>query len=141
VADWSLEVVHSWRLTLPAGKTTAVVIKFAPIAAHYRMAKGDEDDIAELKDEICLKPQVLTMLQARLKGNGAWKVTDISLSADAPSKWLDNAAATISVQKPRGDAVVSFCGMDEKTAGKVAVLGTAPETEEDVRILIFEPAK
>jgi hypothetical protein len=141
VADWSLEVVHSWRLTLPAGKTTAVVIKFAPIAAHYRMAKGDEDDVADLKDEVCLKPQALTMLQARLKGNGAWKVTDISLSADAPSKWLDNPAATISVQKPRGDTVVSFCGMDEKTAGKAAVLGTAPESEEGVRILIFEPAK
>ena len=54
--DWSLEVVHTWRMALPAGKTTPVVVKFAPIAAHYHLAKGDEDDIGDLTEELCLKP-------------------------------------------------------------------------------------
>jgi Domain of unknown function (DUF4424) len=139
--DWSLEVVHTWRLTLPAGKTTPVVVKFAPIAAHYRIAKGDEDDISDLKEELCLKPQVLNMLQSRLKGNGVWNVTDIALAGDAPTHWIDSPAATISVQKPKPDAIVAFCGLDEKTAGKSAVLGTAPDDSEAIRIVIFEPAK
>jgi Domain of unknown function (DUF4424) len=140
-ADWLLGVVHTWRLTLPAGKTTPVVVKFAPIAAHYRLAKGDEDDIGDLKEDLCLKPPVLNTLQSRLKGNGAWNVIDISLAADAPAHWIDSPAATISVQKPKPDAIVAFCGLDEKTAGKPAVLGTAPDDNESIRIVIFEPAK
>jgi len=139
--DWSLEVVQTWRLTLPAGKTTPVVVKFAPIAAHYRLSKGDEDEISDIKEEVCLKPQVLNMLQSRLKGNGAWNVIDISLAADAPTRWIDSPAATISVQKPKPDAIVAFCGLDEKTAAKPAVFGTAPEDNEGIRIVIFEPAK
>jgi hypothetical protein len=140
-ADWSLEVVHTLRLTLPAGKTTPVVVKFAPIAAHYRLAKGDEGDISDLKEELCLKPQVLNALQSRLKGNGAWNVIDISLAADAPAHWIDSPAATISVQKPKPDAIVAFCGLDEKTAGKPAVLGTAPDDNDGIRVVIFESAK
>jgi uncharacterized protein DUF4424 len=140
-ADWSLEVVRSWRQILPAGKTTPIVIKFTPVAAHYKLVKGDEEDINDVKDELCLKPQVLSTLQARLKGNGAWSVTDISLADDAPARWLDSPAATLSVQKPKPDAIVTFCGMDEKTAGKPTVLGTAPDENDGIRIIIFEPAK
>ena len=75
-ADWSLDVLHSWRLELPAGKTTPIIVKFTPIIGHYRVGKGDEQNIADLKDEVCLKPQVMTTLQSRLKGNGAWNVTE-----------------------------------------------------------------
>jgi hypothetical protein len=140
IADWALDVVRSWRLVLPAGKTTPVVIKFVPVVAHYRMTKGDEGDLNDMKDEICLKPQVLGTLQARIKGNGAWAVTDILLADDAPARWTDSPPATLSVQKPKPDAIVSFCGMDDKTAGKPTVLGAAPEDNEGIRILIFEPA-
>jgi hypothetical protein len=137
-ADWSLEVVRSWRQVLPPGKTTPVVVKFVPVAAHYQLVKGNEDDLDEMKAEICLKPQVLNTLQSRLKGNGIWNVTDISLADDAPAGWIDSPAATISVQKPKPDAVVAFCGMDEKTAGKPAVFGVAPDDNDGIRIVIFE---
>jgi hypothetical protein len=139
-ADWSLAVVRSWRQVLPAGKTTPIVIKFVPVTAHYRLVKGDEDDLNDVKDELCLKPPVLSTLQSRLKGNGAWNVTDISLADDAPARWVDSPAATLSVQKPKPDAIVVFCGIDEKTAGKPTVLGTAPDENDGIRIVIFEPA-
>lgn len=139
--DWTLHVVRSWRLALPAGKTTPVVVKFVPIVAHYRLTKGDEDDLNNVKDELCLKPPLLGTLQSRLKGNGAWNVTDISLTDDAPARWLNGPAATLSVQKPKPDAVVAFCGIDEKTAGKPTVLGVAPDGNEGIRVVIFEPTK
>jgi hypothetical protein len=139
-ADWSLNVVRSWRQVLPAGKTTPIVIKFVPVAAHYHLVKGDEDDLNDVKEELCLKPPMLNTLQSRLKGNGAWNVTDISLADDAPARWIDSPAATLSVQKPKPDAIVAFCGMDEKTAGKPTVLGTAPDENDGIRIVIFEPA-
>ena len=138
-ADWSLNVVRSWRQVLPAGKTTPIVIKFAPVAAHYHLVKGNEDDLNDVKDELCLKPPMLNTLQSRLKGNGAWNVTDISLADDAPARWIDSPAATLSVQKPKPDAIVVFCGIDEKTAGKPTVLGTAPDENDGIRIVIFEP--
>ncbi len=139
-ADWSLNVVRSWRLVLPPAKTTPVVVKFVPVVAHYRMAKGDEQDLNEMKDEICLKPQVLGILQSRFKGNGAWSVTDISLADDAPAHWIESPSSTLSVQKPKPDAIVAFCGMDDKTASKPVVLGAAPDDNDGIRVVIFEPA-
>jgi hypothetical protein len=137
--DWSLDVVHSWRQTLPPGKITPIVIKFVPVVAKYRLMKGDEEELDDMKAAICLKPQVLSTLQSRLKGGGVWNVTEISLADDAPG-WIDSPAAMISVQKPKSDAMVAFCGMDEKTAGKSAVLGVAPDDNDGIRIVIFEPA-
>jgi hypothetical protein len=139
--DWTLSVVRSWRQILPPGKTTAIVVKFVPVAAHYRMAKGDEQDLNDMKDEVCLKPQALGILQSRLKGNGAWNVTDVSLAADAPAHWIDSPSATLSVQKPKPEAIVAFCGMDDKSASKPAVLGAAPNDKDKIRIVIFEAAK
>ncbi len=141
-ADWSLEAVQNFRLVLPPGKTTAVSVKFTPIAAAYRLAKGDEQDIEDMKDDLCLTPQTLGALEGRLKRGGAWAATDITLAVDAPTRWLDAPSATLSVQKPKADAVVAFCGVDEKTAGQPTVLGAAPDDVEDnqLRIVIFEPA-
>lgn len=139
--DWTLNVVRSWRQILSPGKTTAIVVKFVPVTAHYRMAKGNEQDLNDMKDEVCLERQVLGILQSRLKGNGAWNVTEVSLAADAPAHWIDSPPATLSVQKPRPDAIVAFCGMDDKTARKPAVLGAAPDDNERIRIVIFEAAK
>jgi hypothetical protein len=31
--------------------------------------------------------------------------------------------------------------MDEKSAGKPTVVGTAPDSNEGIRVVIFEPAK
>jgi hypothetical protein len=93
-----------------------------------------------MKDEICLRPQALSALQSRLKGGGAWNVTDMALTADAPAHWIDAAQPTLSVQKPKPDAIVAFCGIDEKTASRPAVLGTAPGENDGIRVVIFEPA-
>lgn len=139
-ADWALDVLHSWRQDLPPGKTTPITVKFVPIAAHYRLAKGDEQDIADMKDDVCLKPQVLSTLQSRLKGNGAWSVTDLLLSTDAPAHFIDSASASLSVKKPKPDAIVAFCGIDEKTAGRPTVIGAASDDSDEVRIVIFEAA-
>ncbi len=139
-ADWSLDVVRSWRQVLPPGKTTPIVIKFTPVRAQYRMAKGDQQDLDDMKDEVCLTPQVLSALQSRLKGNGAWQVTEISLADNATAHWIDSPQPTLSVQKPKPDAIVAFCGMDEKTASRPNVLGVAPDDNDGIRIVIFEPA-
>jgi hypothetical protein len=139
-ADWSLEVVRSWRQVLPPGKTTPIVVKFTPVMAQYRMAKGDLEYLDDIKDEACLKPQVLGALQSRLKGGGAWQVTDISVGVSGPAHWIDSPNATLSVQKPKPNAIVSFCGMDDKTAGRPTILGVAPDDSDEIRIVIFEPA-
>ena len=139
-ADWTLDVVRSWRQVLPAGKTTPVIVKFIPVKSQYRMEKKDLDDLEDMTDDVCFKTQVLGALQSRLKSNGAWKVIDMTVSVSAPSQWIDSPNPTLSVQKPKPDAIVAFCGIDEKTAGKPMVLGSAPDDTDEIRILIFEPA-
>jgi hypothetical protein len=139
IANWSLDVVRSWSQILAPGKTTPVVIKFTPVVAQYSLAKGDQEDLDDMNDELCLKPQVLGTLQSHLKGGGGWKVTDISLAADAPVHGIDSPNPTLSVQKPTPDAIVAFCGMDDKTANKPVILGVAPDDSDEIRIVIFEP--
>jgi hypothetical protein len=139
-ADWSFDVARSWRQVLAAGKTTPIIVKFTPVAGQYTMVKGDEADLEDMKDDLCLEPQALGSLQSRLKGGGAWKVTDLSLSAVAPAHWIDSPNPTLSVQKPAANAIVAFCGMDSKTASRPAVLGSVPEDSDQVRVVIFEPA-
>ena len=133
-------MVRIWRQVLPPGKTTPIVVKFIPVVAQYKLAKGDEQDIRDMNDDLCLKPQVLSVLQSRLNGGGGWKVTDISLADEAPAHWVDSPNPTLSAQKPTPDAIVAFCGMDDKTASKSTVLGVAPDDSEKIRIVIFEPA-
>ncbi len=143
MAAWSLEVVRSWRQALPPGETK-VVVKFTPVKAQYRMERGDEGDLDEMKDEACLRPPLLSTLQSRLKGSGAWKVTDISLVTQPPTRWMHSPKPTLSVQKPTPNAIVAFCGMDEKTASRPTVVGVPRYAENDdadreSRIVIFEP--
>jgi len=140
IPDWSLSVVRTWRQAVPAGKTAPVVIKFTAIPARYKIAKGGEQDLEDMKDEVCLKGPVLSAVQARLKSNGAWKVTDMALAGDPPAHWIDSPKRTLSVQKPAGEAIVAFCGIDEKSAGRPTVLGTVPDESGEIRVVIFEPA-
>jgi hypothetical protein len=137
-ADWMLDGVLSWRQTLPPGKPVPIVIKFTPVKAEYRLAKDDLDD---MKDDVCLQPQVLGTLQSRLKSGGVWKVTEISLAVDGPAHWVDNPTPSLSVQKPQGDAIVAFCGMDEKTANRATVLGVTPDNTSELRIVVFTPGR
>jgi hypothetical protein len=141
VADWTLSVVHAWRLTLPAGKTTPVAIKFTPIVGRYKLTKEGLDSLDDMKDDLCLKPPAFTALQTRLKNGGAWQVTELSIASDAPNNWNDSPNPTLSVQKPEPGAIVAFCGIDDKSAGKPVVLGTAQDDSEDTRIAIFTQAK
>jgi hypothetical protein len=67
-------------------------------------------------------------------------VTDISIDTEAPAHWIASPNPTLSVQKPTANAIVAFCGMDDKTASKPAVLDVAPDDDDDIRIVIFEPA-
>ena len=140
-ADWTLDGVLSWRQTLPPGTQVPIVIKFTPVKAAYRLAKGDQDDLDDMKNDACLQPQVLSTLQSRLKSGSAWKVTEISLAVDGPAHWVDNPAPSLSVQKPQADAIIAFCGMDEKTANRATVLGVAPDNTSELRVIIFTPDK
>jgi hypothetical protein len=140
VPDWTFSVVRAWRQVLPPGKTTPVVIKFTPVKGQYRMAKGEQQGLDDMKDDFCLKPETLRALQSRLQGNGAWKVTEIALSDEAPARWIESPRPTISVQKPKPDVIVAFCGMDDKSAGKPSVFGAAPEDNNETRVVMFEPA-
>jgi hypothetical protein len=139
-ANWSLDVIRSWRQVLLPQKTTPVVINFTPVAAQYSLAKGDQNDVNDMQDDLCLSPQVLGALQSRLKGGGGWKVTEISLAVGAPAHWVDSPNPTLSVQRPTSDAIVAFCGIDAKTASKPVILGVAPDDSDEIRIVIFEPA-
>jgi hypothetical protein len=140
-ADWMLDGVLSWRQTLPPGKPVPIVVKFTPVKAEYRLAKGNQDELDDLKDDVCLQPQVLGALQSRLKSGGAWKVTEISLAVDGPAHWVDNPAPSLSVQKPQADAIVAFCGLDEKTANRGTALGVTPDNISQLRIVVFTPGK
>jgi hypothetical protein len=140
-ADWTLDSVLSWRQALPQGKPVPIVVKFTPVKAEYRLVKGDQDDLDDMKDDICLQPQVLSTLQSRLKSGGVWRVTEIALAVDGPAHGIDDPAPTLSVQKPRGDAIVAFCGMDDKTANRATVLGVAPDNTSELRIVIFAPGR
>jgi Domain of unknown function (DUF4424) len=140
MADWSLNVTRFWRQVLPQGKTIPVVIKFTPIKAIYKMTKGDLQSLDEMKDDLCMKPEAVRALQSRLQANGAWKVSEIPIATDPPARRLDSPRPTLSVQKPKPDAIIAFCGMDEKTAGKPTVLGVVPEETYEMRIVTFEPA-
>jgi Domain of unknown function (DUF4424) len=138
-ADWTLDGVLSWRQTLPPGKPVPIVIKFMPVKAEYRLVKGDQDELDDLKDDVCLQPPVLNALQSRFKSGGAWKVTDLSLAVDGPAHWVDNPAPSLSVQKPQADAIIAFCGMDDKTANRATVLGVTPENTSELRVVMFTP--
>jgi hypothetical protein len=140
-ADWTLDNVLSWRQTLPPGKTLPILIKFTPVKAEYRLVKGDQDDLDDLKDDVCLQPQVLGTLQSRLKSGGAWIVTDITLSVGGPAHWVDNPVPTLSVQKPQGDAIIAFCGMDDKTANRATVLGVASDNASEIRVVVLTPGR
>ena len=139
-ADWLLDGVLNWQQVLPPGKDMPIVVKFTPVKGEYRLLQADLDDLDSMKDEICLQPQVLGALQSRLKGGAAWKVIDMSLAVDGPAHWIDNPAPSLSVQKPQADAVVAFCGMDNKTANRPTVLGVTPDDTNEIRIVIFSPA-
>lgn len=139
-ANWSLDVIRSWRQVLLPGKTTPVVISFTPVVAQYNLAKGDLNDVDDMQDDVCLSPQLLGALQSRLKGSGGWKVTDISLAVGAPAHGVDSPNPTLAVPKPTSDAIVAFCGIDAKTASKPVILGVAPDDSDEIRIVIFEPA-
>jgi hypothetical protein len=142
LADWTLAVTHSWRQPLPAGKTTTVAVKYTPLKAEARYGQADALDLEDLKDEACLTPELLGAAQDKLKGaGGALAVTEIALVNEPPLRWFDSPAASVSVRKPRPDAIVAFCGMDAKTAGQAVVRGAelgGPDPR-DFRILIIEP--
>ena len=139
-ADWLLDSVLIWQQTLPPGKDIPIVVSFVPVKGEFRLLQADLDDLNGMKNEICLQPQVLGMLQSRLKTGGVWKVIDMTLAVDGPAHWVDNPAPSLSVQKPQADAIVAFCGMDSKTAARATVLGVAPDNADEVRIVIFTPA-
>ena len=140
-ADWALDVTRSWRQVLPAGKTTAVGVTFAPIKAEYRLQRGDEKRVADAKDDFCLSAQALAAVQARLKSGVALQTTEFEIDLAPPARWLDSPPATIAVKKPKPDSVVAFCGMDEKSAGKPAATGALPDdaSETLVNVVVFTP--
>lgn len=140
-AAWSLDVTRAFQVGLPAGATTAVKVAFAPVKAEYTVEKGDEEGLDDLKDDYCLSARTLAGVRARLKSGGAWRVTELVVDADGPSNFIATPAVSLTVQKPRPDAIVSFCGINEKAAAGNIVTGAVPDDNEDgdVRIMIFTP--
>ncbi len=142
-AAWALDVAQTWLQNLQPGKLTPVVVTFSPVKAVYRMVKGDEEDVTDMEQDICLAPQTLSALQARLTSGGARQVSDLTLDIEGPAGCFDTPAATLNVQKPKPESVVAFCGMDEKTAKQPNVLGRVPEqlAGTELRIVIFTPVE
>lgn len=142
MADWSLDIVYSWRQTLPAGKITVVTVKYAPLKAEAIYRKADALDIEDLKDEACLTPETIAAAQGKLKSAAsALKATEIALVNEPPIRWFDAPIPTVSVRKPNADAIVGFCGMEAKSADPAIVRGTEEQGQDprDFRVLIFEP--
>lgn len=68
------------------------------------------------------------------------------VTARWPTQGGNKPKPTLSVQKATPNAIVAFCGMDEKSAIRPTVVGTPPDPDDDddaddneVRIAIFEP--
>jgi hypothetical protein len=140
--DWTLQVTHSWRQRLPAGKTTILTVKYTPLKAEARYRQADALDIEDLKDEACLSPQTIAAAQDKLKAAGsALAAIEIALVNEPPVRWIDSPTPTIAVEKPSARAIVGFCGIDDKTADQKIVRGgeTGGGDPRDFRILIFEP--
>ena len=140
-ADWALDVTRTWRQILPAGKVTPVSVTFTPIKGEYRLRKGDEERIAEAKDDFCLSAQALGALQAHLKSGGALETTEFRIDLAAPVRWLESPTPAVKVKKPKPDSVVVFCGMNEKTANQPIVIGALPQDaiETTVGVAVFTP--
>ncbi|HYA81447.1 MAG TPA: DUF4424 family protein [Methylocystis sp.] len=142
IADWSLEVTRSFKLALPAGKTTMVRTSFAPIKAVYKMGKADADDLDDLKDDQCLSPRALSTLKARLKAGGSFEVMELAVDGDTPTNWIDGPKVNVTVQKPKPESVAAFCGMNEKAVTSNVATGSPPEEAEtsELQIMIFTPS-
>jgi hypothetical protein len=142
VADWSLEVVHSWQQRLEPGKTTRLTVSFKPVKAEYTLTKEGFEGLDALKDDVCLSRQALNTIKSRLKAkDGMLDFVDIALSNGAPVRWTESPDATVSVQKPTPETIVAFCGADPTTAGELHVSGTMPNAEKSdgLRVLMFSP--
>ncbi|ARN80182.1 DUF4424 family protein [Methylocystis bryophila] len=139
---WSLDVTRELDISLPANAETRVNLAFSPIRSDYELAQENDDDLDELKGEYCLSPSTLARLRARMKSGAGWQVSELAVDVSAPSTAFSAPAATLSVRKPSENAIVAFCGADEKTLGAETVAGLAPDDIEDgeLHILIFSPA-
>jgi hypothetical protein len=141
-AAWTLDVTRSFNVSLPPGKTTELKVTFTPIKSVFRMTRADLDGLDDLKDDMCVASKTLAALRGRLSAGGQWDVTEFSLDADAPNDWAEAPKVTISVQKPRPDSIVAFCGANDKGGSANVVTGAPPEDSEDneISIMIFTPA-
>jgi hypothetical protein len=142
-AAWTLDVTRSFNVTLPPGKTTDLKMTFAPIKAVLRLTRDDLDGLDDLKEDVCATAKTLSALRGRLSSGGQWDVTQITIDTDAPNEWADAPKVEISVEKPRPDAIVAFCGASDKGGSAAVVSGAPPEDSEnnEINIMIFTPAE
>jgi hypothetical protein len=140
--SWSLDVTREMEISLPANAETSLNVSFEPIRSDYELGKENDDDLDELKSEYCLSASTLAKLRARMKSGASWQVSELAVDVSAPSPAFETPAATISVRKPSQNAIVAFCGVDEKTLGADVVAGAPPDDIEDgeLHLLIFTPA-
>lgn len=138
---WTLNVVREMLISLPPNAETAVNVSFAPIRADFQIGKGDDDELNSMKEDFCVSAKTLAALRSRLKSGGAWQVSELSIDVDGPSDQIDAPAASISVRKPQPEAVVAFCGANEKTLAADIVTGAAPDDNEDgeLHVMLFTP--
>lgn len=142
--DWTLSVTYNWEQTLPAQKATVLVVSYKPITGSFDLTKDTASVLDDLKGDACLAPATIKTLKTRVQGKNtaAIPVTELAIASDSPTRWNENATATVSVNKPSADVIVAFCGMDAKSAGQPRVSGTAPNSDDSdsFRVLLIGAA-
>ena len=137
IADWSLNVTYTWDQGLPPGKSTTVAMTFQPVSGSFELNKETAGALDDLKEDTCLTDQLIKTLKARVSKSPT-PATELLISIVKPTRWLENPAPTITVEKPKPDTIVALCGSDVKTSPtRVTAKVADDETAEDLRVLLI----
>jgi Domain of unknown function (DUF4424) len=137
IADWSLNVIYTWDQMLPPGKTTTVAMAFQPVSGSFELNSDTVGALDDFKEDTCLADQLIRTLKARVSKSST-PVTELLVSIVKPTRWLDNPAPTITVDKPKADAIVALCASNVKASPtRVTATVADDETAEDLRVLLI----
>lgn len=136
-ADWTLNVTHAWDQVLPPDKTTTISMTFAPVSGGFDLNANTADVLDDLKEDACITEQVMKTLKAKA-AKSSLPVTDIAISIINPTRWLPTPSPTITVQKPKADAIVALCANSVKTyPSQVTAKVFDDEDSEELRVLLI----
>jgi len=137
LADWNLNVIYTWDQVLPPGKTTTIAMTFQPVSGGFQLNNETAGALDDFKEDTCLADQLIKTLKARVSKSPT-PVTELLISIVKPTRWLDNPAPTITVEKPKPDTIVALCGSNVKTSPtRITAKVADDETAEDLRVLLI----